>query len=767
MSVLLGPYELNRQHPVDALTGVRNMPDESVQCIVTSPPYWGLRVYDGAPDLVWGGDADCEHVYSGQCGPKTSQPNRKRSLKSTEISEYKEVSQGRFCQLCSAWRGCLGLEPTPELYIEHMVLIFREYRRVLRKDGTLWLNLGDSYANNTCGGGSPVDNRKPEYGRKGYAGDKVRGREATKNYRIPLGLKPKDLVGIPWRVALALQADGWWLRSDIIWHKCLSGGAVLWAKTQKGVMPSTLKDLVRLNPDTVQLWDGKKWNQVVEWGTVGGDVDRKKKGQKRRAARYRGKESAVDSDIEIEFLNGERIGCTREHKWPTQRDMITASNLCVGDVVPSYIIPPPECPDAPQHLNGYDIGWFIGLYIAEGSVSDGTIQIASHIKEYGRYSRLKQIAADYHGTCAVHKTSDNGVTMNINSRVLLGIVETYVSGKTAKTKHLHPRCWTRGNAFLHSLLCGYLDGDGHKRQNGSWRVGFTNNDALAQDLRTLAARLGYSLRLRRGTATNTTTGKKHKCWRGDVELRPERRRRPDGTVIAIRQSRARKFHNITLAEEPHIFCLASGISTGNSNPMPESVTDRPTKSHEYIFLMTKSARYFYDADAVREEFADDRMGNPGSKGLRKYAPGDRQDVGRPMAWDKGVEQGGRNRRSVWTFPTQPNPAAHFATFPDELPRICIMAGTKPSDIVCDPFGGIGTTGKMAIELGRQYIGLEISERYCKMFDKIVLPAAREKVKISKYINTQIKKAAQRASMPPKEFRKLFINELGIPIEDLI
>ncbi len=131
------------------------MPGESVHCVVTSPPYWGLR------DYGLGGDA-------------------------------------------------LGLEPTPELFVQHLVEIFREVRRVLRQDGTVWLNLGDSYASGEVG---RHDGRVEG---SGY-GAKHPGPRQT--HDIKSGLKPKDLVGIPWRVAFALQADGWWLRSDIIWSK--------------------------------------------------------------------------------------------------------------------------------------------------------------------------------------------------------------------------------------------------------------------------------------------------------------------------------------------------------------------------------------------------------------------------------------------------------------------------------------------------------------------------------------------------------------------
>ncbi|MEY4095700.1 MAG: Bordetella phage vB BbrM, partial [Acidobacteriota bacterium] len=145
-------------HNGDCLEVLRTMPDESVQCCVTSPPYWGLRDYG----------------HDGQ----------------------------------------IGLESTPEAYVGRMVEVFREVRRVLREDGTLWLNLGDSYANKGAKDSSAVG---------GFTGERIRagakGIMDSRPREIPDGLKPKDLVGIPWRVAFALQADGWYLRQDIIWHK--------------------------------------------------------------------------------------------------------------------------------------------------------------------------------------------------------------------------------------------------------------------------------------------------------------------------------------------------------------------------------------------------------------------------------------------------------------------------------------------------------------------------------------------------------------------
>lgn len=144
--------------PGDCLTAMRSMPDESVNCCVTSPPYWGLRDY-GA-------------------------------------------------------EGQIGMERTPEEYVQRMVEVFSEVRRVLKSDGTLWLNLGDSYQGGNRGG----------YSRESAGVSKNGGQNASdfggapNRFPIP-GLKTKDLVGVPWRVAFALQADGWYLRSDIIWSK--------------------------------------------------------------------------------------------------------------------------------------------------------------------------------------------------------------------------------------------------------------------------------------------------------------------------------------------------------------------------------------------------------------------------------------------------------------------------------------------------------------------------------------------------------------------
>ncbi len=154
----------------DCRSRLAELPEQSVHCCVTSPPYWGLRDYGTEPQ-VWGG----------------------------------------------GWRGELGQEPTPEAYVANLVAVFRAVWRVLRDDGTLWLNLGDSYAGG--GGFSPGSPSNSAEGRaERGARDSVSGKKSG-GVRPQGVFKAKDLVGIPWMVAFALRADGWYLRSDIIWHK--------------------------------------------------------------------------------------------------------------------------------------------------------------------------------------------------------------------------------------------------------------------------------------------------------------------------------------------------------------------------------------------------------------------------------------------------------------------------------------------------------------------------------------------------------------------
>lgn len=213
----------------NALEVLRTFSGESVDMCLTSPPYWGLRDY--GVEQIFGGDPGCDHKWGagitkkqrGAAAGATAQVgNQKKKIQGTHIN------QGKYCQKCQAWKGQLGLEPTPEFYIEHLTQIFREVKRVLKKEGTLWLNIGDTYwsAKGSCfnpGGGKGsfegIAKRKEAKAYPRYRGNKA---------DVP-NLPQKCLTMIPERLAWSLIQDGWILRNKIIWKK-------------KNYMPSSVKD---------------------------------------------------------------------------------------------------------------------------------------------------------------------------------------------------------------------------------------------------------------------------------------------------------------------------------------------------------------------------------------------------------------------------------------------------------------------------------------------------------------------------------------------
>lgn len=709
----------------DALEELSRLPSESVQCCITSPPYWGLRDYG----------------IDGQ----------------------------------------IGLEATPEAYVAKMVEVFREVRRVLRDDGTLWLNLGDSYASGkgTCynpgGGSSSLGKERKEAG----AHPLDRGNKSTLERS---GLKPKDLGGIPWRVAFALQADGWWLRQDIIW--CLSGGTWVYVNGQKGPMPMMVRELVRLKPGTVQLWNGERWTRVL--------------GASRTPR--------AGTELEIVLRSGERISCTPTHRFPSERGTLTAAELVVGDVLLRTPLPEPDKPrDCAVDL---DAAWLAGLYIAEGSMTGDTIQLAGHSADTARWARVQTIAAKFGGVATLTNEGNNQA-IRIYGKVLRALIAELVTGKDAHTKGFAPHVWQYSNAFIAAMVDGYLSGDGHfEAKNARWRLGFCRNYNLERDLRVACARLGYALVLK--LAHVKYSGGIRPTFRGELrkECSGHGNEHPLTEIVNINKARCRQVYDIGVADEPHVFALASGVLTHNSkpNPMPESVADRCTKSHEYIFLLTKSARYYYDAEAVKEaasanshprgEGVNPKARNPDvagwdngpgshSKLLGRY-PHPKQNESFSAAVKDIVTS--RNLRSVWSIPSAPFKGAHFATFPPELPRRCILAGTSEkgccpecgspwariveksggttgkswhdhaADLergmsqggrasangweadyrirslgwrpgcscgadepvpctVLDPFSGAGTTGMVAKELGRKCILIDLSPAYCEMARK--------------------------------------------------
>jgi hypothetical protein len=224
----------------DCRAQMRELPAGIANCSMTSPPYWGLRSYGTEPQ-VWGGNTRCAHEWTDALTgamPWQVSGNKPNDVSTSTLTNPKRqhsiprpASAGHVCVHCQAWLGELGREPRPDLYVAHLVDVFRELRRVLRDDGVIWVNLGDSYAT-----GAGAVRHHPGGGKRGAAlagrGAHTAENSGLASYRLdgygsmiqpnrlPLpGLKSGDMVGIPWQFAFAMRADGWFLRRDWIFCK--------------------------------------------------------------------------------------------------------------------------------------------------------------------------------------------------------------------------------------------------------------------------------------------------------------------------------------------------------------------------------------------------------------------------------------------------------------------------------------------------------------------------------------------------------------------
>jgi DNA modification methylase len=491
----------------DCIEIAKTLPNQSIHCVITSPPYWGLR-------------------------------------------DYKVDGQ-------------FGLEPTPDLYVQHLVELFREIKRVLKDDGTVWLNLGDSYASNCS--------RASNGGRAGFGTPRegVFDRDAN-------GLKDKDLIGIPWRVAFALQ-------QPYILHDCIKN-----------------------------------------------DVDK---------------------------------------------------------------------------------AWLAAMFDGEGCIG---------IRRFDSYRKEKK---------QIYQDGFVAYTVVTNNDIILLEKCVRITGK--------------GNVKL-KQSAGSTDGRGivSRRDSYGWRL--DGNDAI----NVIRAIYPYLIAKR-----------KQACLAFTLDVIHKNKQRMDGKVPKdIQDKKAFLFESIKKCNQREKFdlpnwieepkqkiedgwYLRSDIIWAKRNCMPESMKDRPTRNHEYIFLLTKSANYYYDYQAILEpatlsaikRIKNSWNGTDDSE-LRKLRSSPQKTGDKPMGnrWltrgfkikeqiDNQQHHGQdietnmmRNKRDVWWVATKPFKEAHFAVFPEDLIKPCVLAGCPQGGVILDPFNGAGTTGVVALKYGRNYIGSDINPAYIDM-----------------------------------------------------
>lgn len=201
---------------------------------------------------------------------------------------------------------------------------------------------------------------------------------------------------------------------------------------------------------------------------------------------------------------------------------------------------------------------------------------------------------------------------------------------------------------------------------------------------------------------------------------------------------------VALALQADDWYLRSDIIWHKPNPMPESVRDRPTKSHEYIFLLSKSPKYYYDQNAIREPYTDkiNRWGGNYIRNVKNDSDWDK-NTGQPLHRKRNMRPNpkGKNKRTVWKVATKPFKGAHFAAFPPDLIRPCVLAGCPENGIVLDPFFGAGTTGMVAIAHNRNYLGIELNKEYIEI----------AKTRIKAFNKEQEQEKEEEAEMPLFEY----------------
>ncbi len=640
-------------HLGDTRDVTATLPDGSVSLIATSPPFLALRSYLPA-----------DHP-----------------LKHAEI----------------------GSEPDPATFLDTLLALTAEWGRVLAPWGSIAVELGDTYAGSGGAGG--------DYGAEGMRGGQAKFTGSALMHRKNKVLREdgnrmqqgdgwplaKSLALIPQLYAIALAyginpltgqpspAGRWRVRNVIVWHRCLDIDSVVYVRTAKGDKPMRLlhihQAMCRPNPESMYAWNGEGWTRIVA-----------------SSAR------TADDALEITFRNGERIACTREHRWPIigKDEPVRSDELVVGDVVPWTHLPEPDEPRVAPHLN-HEVAWLAGLFLADGSFdSRDRIQISCNSADRDTTGRrLADLAAAYDGTSGWYEHAGQGATCVIRSHVLAAAIRQYVDGDNARNKHLNQRTWGRSNGFLTAFVEGYLHGDGHfDAVNNRWRLTFTDNPWLARDLRTLAARLGAELYLRRVRRPDQAGGHHVQglpfMHRGHLRFTPPGATRyQPGQIRSIVASKRMSFIDLAVEDDPHLFALASGLLTHNSNPAVGALGDKVRPSTSYIVVATRDTKRWFDLTAVRTPSDYER-----TTAARVTPPGKRPNgctdtvnpAGAPPldcwfdTWD--------GSHDTWTVTTQPSSLSHYAMWPAKLAErlilsmcpaeVCVACGTPRRRVESEP-----------------------------------------------------------------------------------
>ncbi len=682
----------------DCRDRLRDLPESAVQCCVTSPPYYGLRDYK-LPASIWGGDPGCEHAW-GDTLAECLRPGRDFDPCGSEtISRRYDPPLSAACSLCGAWRGCLGLEPTPQLFVAHMVEVFAEVWRVLRDDGTLWLNLGDSYVS---AGGSGLQ------GKRGQRFDRRHTQEPLVRHRAhELGMGPKNLMGIPWRVAIALQGAGWTLRSEIIW-------------TKTAPMPESVRDRpTRAHEHIFLLSKGGQYHYDADAvrEPVSGNAHARGGGVNPKAAA-----NAVGSRQNASFS-------------AAVPNLVADRNLrSVWEISPE--------PCAEAHFACVDAE--TECLTAEGWKRHDQLQVGELAAQFDMATRNLSWGA-------IEKVSTYGVTnqpMVIGARRDLSVMLTpnhrcviqrrrahgeadlglmppsIVRADELLTSHRIPTAapWASDDgdtsiAIEWAELLGWYIAEGHESKQSPAVEIYQSRSANPAKVERIA-------KLLRQVGAEWTMAKYDRQWNGSPsvacafrvtgyaafrlrEVAPGKRM-PTGALLWER-GRLQALFDGLIAGDGHtrvdnrVSFIQKDTATAN---MVQAVGVRLGMAATISQHEGGTWRVYFTKHKTRSFRGTAGKGEP--LRTQPYTG---------VVWCPKLPLG------TWVARRDGRVFITGNTFPSEIPRRAILAGSRAGDTVLDPFMGSGRTGTTALSLGRSFVGIDLSREYLETIARPAIEAA--------------------------------------------
>ena len=432
--------------------------------------------------------------------------------------------------------------------------------------------------------------------------------------------------------------------------KCLGGTTEIWCKNQKDeIFKSSLKDLYKhTDIKTVRVFNGTDWVYIDS-------ITKSKK----------------DLGLIIRLYNGNYISCTPEHKFFINGKEIEAKNLKEGMILDGTKI---DIFEKEASYLSDNLAWFIGYFIANGSYSRSKIQISTNQNKGFVLGKIQELCKEYN---AKYFVFDEPNTLKreivVSSPILRGALEDFVAGELAYGKHLSKKAYNTNKHFLRNILQGYLDGDGHSRDdNGAYSVGFTRkNVSLKDDLISICNILGFHSHIKKGKSE--CNGQLFATWRGSIYLR-EIDKRVFKSDFEIKEIRERHgvfdFYDLSLKDPSHRFALSDGTLTHNCNPVPAHSTHH-CSDLEYIVLIRDKGTYFQGKGL---EFDD----------YRKW------------------------------YSTICKKHIHPAEKPVEFLERFVRVSCPKDGVILDAFMGSGSTGVACVNEGRSFVGIEKDDEYFEL-----------------------------------------------------